>query len=63
MSLAEKLKEEGRAEGRKEGRKEGREEVLFEMARIMLIEGCDPVFVAKVLKLPINKIEELKKSL
>ncbi len=55
VSLAEKLKEEGR--------EEGREELRLETARIMLVEGCDPVFVAKVIKLSINKVKELKKTL
>jgi len=49
MSLAEQLKEEGRADA------------MHEVAKRMLAEGSDPVFVAKVTKLPLNKIKELHK--
>ena len=51
MSLAEILIEEG-IENNK-----------LETARDMLIEGCDPVFVAKITKLPLDKIKALQKSL
>ena len=63
MSLAERLIEEGREEGREAGREEGELKKSFEIARSMLIEGCEPVFVAKVTQLPINTIKELQKKL
>ena len=63
VSLAERLIEEGREEGREAGREEGELKKSFEIARSMLIEGCEPVFVAKVTQLPINTIKELQKKL
>ncbi len=54
MSLAEQLKEEGRLEGESQGR--------FEIAERMLAEGSDPVFVAKVTGLSLDKIKALQKK-
>ena len=53
MSLAEQLKAEGRAEGKNEG--------ILEIARKMLKEGSELVFVAKVTGLSLDKIKELQK--
>ncbi len=50
MSLAEQLKEEGRLTGK------------FEIAERMLAEGSDPVFVAKVTGLSLDKIKALQKN-
>ena len=51
VSLAERLIEEGELKK------------SFEIARSMLIEGCEPVFIAKVTKLPITTIKALQKKL
>lgn len=53
MSLAEQLKQEGRIEG--ELNKER------EIAKRLLEEGADPVFVAKVTGLSLDKIKILQK--
>jgi hypothetical protein len=37
------------------GREEGREEAKVEAARAMLSEGFDPVLIAKITELPIEK--------
>ncbi len=50
MSLAEKL------------RLEGELNKSLEIAQNMLAEGSNPVFVAKVTRLPLNKIKELQKK-
>ena len=49
MSLAEQLKEEGKIEGK------------LEIAKKMLDEGSDLVFVAKVTGLSLDKIKALQK--
>jgi recombination-promoting nuclease RpnB len=49
MSLAEKIEQKGRTDA------------MHEVAKRMLAEGSDPVFVAKVTKLPLNKIKEFHK--
>ncbi len=54
MSLAEQLKEEGRLEGVLKGK--------FEIAERMLAEDSDPIFVAKVTGLPLDKIKVLQKK-
>ena len=59
VSLAERLIEEGMEKGREEGELTK----SFEIARNMLIEGCDLVFVAKITKLPVSRIKELQKTL
>ena len=53
MSLAEQLKEEGRIEGELNKEKE--------IAKRLLEEGADPVFVAKVTGLSLDKIKILQK--
>ena len=56
-------REEGRAEGREEGREEGIEEGFekgeFEAARKMLTHGMTLPEVAKILELPIDKLQTL----
>ena len=51
MSLAEKIEQKGE--------QKGRIDAMHEVAKRMLAEGADPVFVAKVTKLSLNKIKEL----
>ena len=69
MSLAEQLKAEGRIEGRVEGKMEGKMEGLMEglkkgqieIAKKMLDENSDPVFVLKVTGLSLDEINMLQK--
>lgn len=51
MTLAEQLK------------KEGQKEKALEIARTLLEDGSDPSFVAKVTKIPLPQIKDLKKKL
>ena len=44
------------------GRVEGELKKSLEIARNMLLEGCEPVFIAKITQLPIDKIKALQKS-
>jgi predicted transposase/invertase (TIGR01784 family) len=46
--------------GMEKGREEGRDEAKVEDARAMLHEGFDPVLIAKITKLPIEKIKQLQ---
>lgn len=48
-----------REDGRKEGREEGREEAKCQLARNMLVEGLDPVMVAKITGLTEEEIKAL----
>lgn len=61
MSLAEQLREEGRFEGKLEGKLEGELKKGLEIARRMLEEGSDPLFVAKVTSLTLDEIKALQK--
>ena len=54
MTLAEQLREEGKCEGQ--------QEKALEIARTLLEDGSDPEFVAKVTRLPLLKIKDLKKN-
>ena len=54
MSLAEKLRLEGKLEGKLEEK--------IDMANKMLAEGIDPVFVAKITGLPVEKIKKLQST-
>lgn len=55
MSIAEKLKTEGRIEGELKGQLKAK----IEIAQSMLAEGADPIFVAKVTKLPMEEVLKL----
>ena len=55
LSLAEILIEEGMEKGIEKNK--------LETARDMLIKGCDPVFVAKITKFPLDKIKALQKNI
>ena len=63
MSLGEQLREEGRLEGRYEGKLEGELKSKSEIAKLLLDEGPDPVFVAKVTGLPLDKIKALREKI
>ena len=52
-------REVGREEGREEGLEAGREVERQVMAKTMLAEGADPVFVVKVTGLTMEQIESL----
>lgn len=54
MGLAAKIRDEGKLEGElKKG---------IEIAQNMLVEGSDPIFVAKVTKLRLDQIKALQKK-
>lgn len=59
MSLAEILKEEGR----EEGREEGAFTKACNIAKQLLKEGTDPVFVAKITELSLEQIKNIQKTL
>ena len=48
-----------REDGRKEGRELGREEAKCQLARNMLVEGLDPVVVAKITGLTEEEVKAL----
>ena len=52
-----------RRDGKEKGREEGREEERIAVAKQMLLEGADVQFVARVTKLSIKEIQQIKKSL
>lgn len=60
-------REEGRAKGREEGRakgrEEGREETKDESAKEMLLDGQQPENISKWLKMPLDRVIKIKKSL
>ena len=62
MSLAEILKEEGREQGLEQGREQGLEQGRWEakltMAKKMLDDGVEPVFVAKYTGLSLDQIKQ-----
>ena len=60
MNLADRIKEEGRLEGERKGILEGILEGKLETAREMLNAGSDLAFIAKVTRLPLEKIKALK---
>jgi len=61
ISTAEKIGiEKGIEQGIEQGIETGIEKGKIEDAKAMLAEGCDPVFVAKITKLPLEKIKELQ---
>lgn len=62
MSLAEQLKEEGRLEGKLEGKLEGELKSKLDIAKRMLEEGSDPIFIEKVSGLSRDQIKALKVS-
>ena len=55
MTLAEQLREEGKSEGQ--------QQKAFEIARDLLKDGSDPSFVAKITKLTLPQIKDLKKHI
>jgi predicted transposase/invertase (TIGR01784 family) len=55
MSLAELLKEEGR----EKGREEGAFTKVCNIAKQLLKEGTDPIFVAKITELSLEQIKKL----
>ena len=55
--------EKGREKGREEGREEGELNKSLEIARNMLFEGCEPVFIAKITQLPMDQIKALQKEI
>ena len=63
MSLAEKLIEQGiekgKLEGKLDGIREGEQKKEIEIAERMLVEGSEPVFIAKVTGLSIEQIKKL----
>lgn len=70
MTIAEQLKIEGKnegrlegkLEGRVEGRLEGRLEGKLEVAEQLLSEGIKPALVARMTKLPLEKIKDLAEN-
>ncbi|MHB1947494.1 MAG: Rpn family recombination-promoting nuclease/putative transposase [Gammaproteobacteria bacterium] len=64
MNLKEQFRIEGLQEGRRkglqEGRQEGRQEEKFEIARKLLAENVDPVFIVKITGLPLVIIREMQ---
>ena len=48
--------------GFEKGELKGKLDGKFEVAKEMLSEGCDPAFISKITKLPIEKIREIQKS-
>lgn len=58
MTLAERIEEKGRIEGEIQGNLDGK----LEMAQEMLKAGADIAFIAKVARLPLDKIKALKKN-
>ncbi|WP_075980741.1 RpnC/YadD family protein [Bacillus massilinigeriensis] len=63
IELPNSWREKGREEGRIEGRKEGKFEAKIEDAREMLKEGLAVDLIAKITKLNLKEIEELKKTI
>lgn len=59
MSLGKVLREEGKLEGLQEGKLEGLQEGKWQVARKMLIEGVEPVFIAKVTGLSLKVIQRI----
>ena len=59
MSLAEKLIEQGMEKGKLEGIREGELKGKLEIAEKMLIEGAEPVFIAKITGLSMEQIKKL----
>ena len=55
--------ERGMEKGREEGREEGELNKSLEIARNMLFEGCEPVFIAKITQLPMDQIKALQKEI
>lgn len=62
MSLAEKLIEQGVQKGLREGELKGKIEGKLEIAKRMLAEGSDLVFIEKVTALSIDQIKKLAKN-
>ena len=62
-NILEFAKKEARKEGRAEGRAEGLKEKAIEMAIEMLKEGLPIETVAKISKLSISEVENLKKTI
>ena len=66
MSLAEQLREEGELRGRLEGELRGRLEGALhkeiEIAKRMLDEGVEVVFIAKITGLSVDKVKSLKNT-
>ncbi|EID84226.1 hypothetical protein MSI_23130 [Treponema sp. JC4] len=56
-------KEAGIAIGQEQGRQEGAEQKAIEDAKSLLIEGDSPEKIARCIKLPIEKVLELKSQL
>ena len=63
MNLAQRIKNEGIEEGRREGAQEAAHKTQTNIALDLLAAGADPLFVAKMTKLPIKEVMKLKDSL
>lgn len=61
MTLAEQLKLEGEMRGELKGKVEGKLEGKLETAQEMIAQGLDLNLIAKVTRLPLEKIKALKK--
>ena len=59
MTMAEQMRHKGREEGREEGRLENAQNI----AKKLLAEGTDPVFVAKITDLSLVQVKKLKEKM
>lgn len=62
MTLAEQMRQEGRFEGKLQGKLEGEREKSVEIAKRLLNENLDILFISKVTGLSLNELKNLQKQ-